>query len=351
MKSTAVARVHETPNLTLHENASLPDVFRLAEMLVPTGMLPDTIKTAGQCVAIILAGRELAMPPMRALRSLVLVKGKVVESADSQLSRFKTDGGRAVFERLDEHGAMLHLRHPNGDQHTETFTMEDAKKAGLAGKGTWQQFPKAMLRSRVITAGLKSIGWEGGVGAYDPDEAQSFAPSRGVDVAVVSEADDPSMTVEDALAFVAPRGRCKGRRLEELTVTQLRAALDWTVENDTEPEFQLALTTLLERFDDDRKGVPQAGDVAASDSPVRTTESELATASSGAATHEESDDRTRWSTARLQKHVLDLLTHPSLGKQLVAGYHDQINSGKVTKVQLVQMSLILDEKIMLAGKA
>jgi hypothetical protein len=27
-----------------------------------------------------------------------------------------------------------------------------------------------MLRSRSITAGLKSIGWEGSVGIYDPDE-------------------------------------------------------------------------------------------------------------------------------------------------------------------------------------
>ena len=30
-----------------------------------------------------------------------------------------------------------------------------------------------MLRSRAITAGLKSIGWEGAVGAYDPDEIKS----------------------------------------------------------------------------------------------------------------------------------------------------------------------------------
>ena len=30
-----------------------------------------------------------------------------------------------------------------------------------------------MLRSRAITAGLKSVGWEGAVGAYDPDELRS----------------------------------------------------------------------------------------------------------------------------------------------------------------------------------
>src|SRR6185437_8808980 len=40
----------------------------------------------------------------------------------------------------------------------------------------WQNHPQAMLRSRCITAGLKALGWEGGVGAYDPDEVAEFAP-------------------------------------------------------------------------------------------------------------------------------------------------------------------------------
>jgi hypothetical protein len=40
--------------------------------------------------------------------------------------------------------------------------------------------PKAMLRSRAITAGLKSVGWEGGSGVYDPSElAIEPAPAEG----------------------------------------------------------------------------------------------------------------------------------------------------------------------------
>jgi hypothetical protein len=74
---------------------------------------------------------------------------------------------------LDETKAVLHLVHPNGDKHTETFTIEDAKRAGLSSNSNYSKFPKAMLRSRAITAGLKSIGWEGAVGAYDPDELRS----------------------------------------------------------------------------------------------------------------------------------------------------------------------------------
>lgn len=143
------------------------------EQAVKTGMLPDHIKTGWQFAVIAATGHELGMQPMRAIRSLAMVKGKVVESADSQLARFKAAGGRSRFEVLDETKAVLHLIHPNGDKHTETFTLEDAKRAGLASNSNYSKFPKAMLRSRAITAGLKSIGWEGAVGAYDPDEIRS----------------------------------------------------------------------------------------------------------------------------------------------------------------------------------
>jgi len=172
---TAIARIEPRTSVTSYE-PSFGDLLDMGKNLVGTGFLPDHIKTGAQAAAIILAGRELGMQPMRALRSLVMVKGKVTEAADSQLSRFKADGGRANFVTLDAEQAVLWLKHPNGDEHTETFTMADAKAAQLLSSGMYGKFPKAMLRSRAITAGLKSIGWEGGVGMYDPDELPTPTP-------------------------------------------------------------------------------------------------------------------------------------------------------------------------------
>ena len=162
--STAISTHRETPMNELAANG---------DQAVKTGMLPDHIKTGWQFAVIAATGQEFGMKPMRAIRSLAMVKGKVVESADSQLARFKAAGGRSQFEVLDETKAVLHLIHPNGDKHTESFTIEDAKRAGLSSNSNYSKFPKAMLRSRAITAGLKSVGWEGAVGAYDPDELRS----------------------------------------------------------------------------------------------------------------------------------------------------------------------------------
>lgn len=179
---------------TVDTTSDLPQLFELAKALVPTGFLPMHLKTPGQVVAVILAGRELGMPPMRALRSLKLVKGNVTESADSQLGRFKAAGGKAVFETLDEKAAVLKLTHPNGDEHVERFTMDDAKAAGLTGNDTYKKYPKAMLRSRAITAGLKSVGWDGGAGVYDPAELAAVdepEPRREVSVVMPRAIDEP----------------------------------------------------------------------------------------------------------------------------------------------------------------
>ena len=158
-----------TRRVDVLEGFTFSDLVAMGDQLARTGFLPEHIKTGPQFAAIVMTGKEMGMPPMRAIRSFYLVKGKVMEDAASQLARFKNNGGRATFDHLDDTKAVLTLTHPNGDKHTETWTLDDAKKAGLLN-GMVGKFPKAMLRSRAITAGLKSLGWEGAVGTYDPSE-------------------------------------------------------------------------------------------------------------------------------------------------------------------------------------
>lgn len=324
---------------------SVRDVVALAEMLVPTGFLPEHIKTAGQAAAIILTGRELGMAPMRALRSLTMVKGKVVENADSQLARFKSDGGRATFTSLDESGATLALQHPNGDEHVEGFTIEDAKRAGLLNNMGWQKYPKAMLRSRCITAGLKSIGWEGGTGTYDPEEAAAFTPQHG------AMTPERTMSLDDANAFIVPVGKVKGQRLDTLTNVQLRTALHWTLDNDTQPKFQLALATVLDA--QEKGSAPDAG--APQESPAGNTRtSELASPAPAAPplelTSEPYEDPypeaepKGMSSAALQAEALRLLTHTSIGDALRKGYHEQIAAG-LTHLQLQKTVTQLREMV------
>jgi len=169
-----------------NDAADFGSLVTMGDQLRRTGFLPSHIRDGVSFAAIVLMGREMGMGTMAACRKLQVIKGTVTERADSQLARFKTCGGRSEFKELTEAKAVLWLRHPNGDEHTETFTLDDAKRAGLSSNDNYAKHPKAMLRSRAITAGLKSIGWEGAVGIYDPDEiADTPAPEPAREPVVV----------------------------------------------------------------------------------------------------------------------------------------------------------------------
>jgi hypothetical protein len=228
--TTAVTVRRETAP-AVREDADFFAIMDMGEHLVKTGFLPEHIKNGAQAAAIVLAGRELGMQTMRALRSLVLVKGKVQEMADSQLSRFKADGGRAVFKELTQDRAVLWLRHPNGDEHEEVFTMADATKAGIKNH-MYEKHPKPMLRSRAITAGLKSIGWEGGVGAYDPDEDIDDVPRPTVAEPAPLP---PRAEITEALRLPGNKtsfGGHGGQRLDDCPTSVLVAFSRWTHEDD-----------------------------------------------------------------------------------------------------------------------
>ena len=188
-----------------NDAADFGSLVSMGDQLRRTGFLPSHIKDGVAFAAIVLMGREMGMGTMAACRKLQVIKGTVTERADSQLARFKSAGGRAFFKELTEARAVLVLRHPNGDEHTETFTIEDAKRAGLASNDNYAKHPKAMLRSRAITAGLKSIGWEGAVGIYDPDEIADHEPPRPVTVS------QPSVTVHHVESFTPPTETVEGK--------------------------------------------------------------------------------------------------------------------------------------------
>ena len=148
--------------------------LRGAEMLRRSGLAPSALKTPEAILFVILAGRDLGLSPVQSLRSIHIIQGRLELSADVQLGLFRRAGGRAEWVTLTESEAVLRLVHPDGDEHTESFSAEDARRAKLGGEN-WAKYPKAMLRSRAITAGLKSLGFDPTSGVYAPGEIDTTA--------------------------------------------------------------------------------------------------------------------------------------------------------------------------------
>lgn len=159
-----------------------------AKMLIASGLVPAGVKSPEAAMFIILTGRDLGLSPVQSLRSIHVIQGKVEVAADQQLGLFHRAGGRSQWLELTNEKAVLKLVAPwLIEPHVETFTMQDAKQAKLGGDN-WQKYPKAMLRSRAITAALKSIGFDPTAGCYAPGEIGGEAVVVGD---VVENAPDP----------------------------------------------------------------------------------------------------------------------------------------------------------------
>lgn len=225
------------------------DQMALATTLLRTGFLPTSIKTPGQALAIILTGREMKIGPMQSLRSISVINGRPVLAADLQLALFKRDGGQAKWLTNTPTVVKLWLKHPNGDEHIQEYSMEDASRAELdknPGR-TYQKFPAAMLRARAITSGLKAIGYEPVTGVYDPSELATVpleAPEI-VDVAAQlpdTEPDRPAPPIPSQATAPAPAkaGRkadftpttFRGTPLSALATDELLKLRDWAVQKD-----------------------------------------------------------------------------------------------------------------------
>ena len=244
MTEPKAVTVREPSEAALRPEATFTDLMLLANELVRTGFLPREVNTAAKAVAIILTGRELGIGPMQSLRSVSIINGKPVLAADLQLGLFHRSGGKSRFVELTPERAKLELSAPwLSAPHVETFSMEDAKRANLTRNQVWTQYPKAMLRSRVITAALKSAGFEPCAGMYDPEEMGGTPVIKGqiieTEAAPTSpETAEPPPSVDDTLpirmrltmALKAPcfrKDRWQGQLRTDLKLDEETTVNEW----------------------------------------------------------------------------------------------------------------------------
>jgi hypothetical protein len=107
-------------------------------------------------MTIMLAARELDIPPMAALNGGInIINGKTEISARMMTALIMKRGHRieiieSTFEKCVLKGIRQSADGPH--EHTESFTLEEAKQAGLIKDGGgWKKWPKDMCYARCIS--------------------------------------------------------------------------------------------------------------------------------------------------------------------------------------------------------
>ncbi len=169
---TEITKTNEAAGLDLV--GDLASIIEMAKYLhTAKGLLPESLKTTGEIMAVILAGRERGLPPMHSLRALHVVKGKVGASAELMLSLAAKAGVRHEWITSDNKAAVIELVRDGYKPYRQSFTMEDAKTAQLGG-GNWQKYAPAMLRARAISAAIRAYCPHVLSGVYSEDEIREI---------------------------------------------------------------------------------------------------------------------------------------------------------------------------------
>lgn len=145
------------------------------ESAVKSGMLPSSIKTKEAAAIIALKGREMGVSFMTAVAHLNVIGGKPAMSAELMQAQAKKNlpGLQIVPVAVSKTHAEVKFKRPEkgSDWFHSSFTMEDAKEAQLLSNPSWKKYPKAMLWSRAVTAGLRIVCPEALIGAsHTPEE-------------------------------------------------------------------------------------------------------------------------------------------------------------------------------------
>lgn len=154
----------------------IQDIEKMAVAIAKSGLFG--MKTPEQAVALMLIAQAEGMHPAIAARDYHVIQGRPALKADAMLARFQTAGGKVSWDVYTDAEVKATFSHPAGGSVTLSWTLAQATRIGLAGKDNWKNYPRAMLRARVISEGIRTVYPGCVVGTYTPEEVQDFEPAK-----------------------------------------------------------------------------------------------------------------------------------------------------------------------------
>lgn len=141
---------------------TLAEFMGIGDLFMKSGVFSD-VKSAAQAATKIIAGREMGLGPFASMNSLYMVKGKIAMSGNLIASKIKASGkyDYKVIEKTNDKCVIEFFQlQPHSMEMAsigkETFTMDDARAAGLAGGENWRKWPKNMLFNRCVSNGYRT---------------------------------------------------------------------------------------------------------------------------------------------------------------------------------------------------
>lgn len=212
---------------------SIDEAIRLAEIMSKSNIVPkDYMGNPGNILVAIQWGAEIGLPPLQAMQNIACINGRPSVWGDAVLAIIRGSGAlESITEDVSDKEAVCTVKRRGEPPVSRSFSMDDAKRAGLAGKsGPWQQYPKRMLQMRARAWALRDVFPDVLRGVHVAEEAQDMPVERPMGQAQVVD-EPPAASRTEAV-----KNKLAGKRKAEepaVTLDQVLGAIEAATDAST----------------------------------------------------------------------------------------------------------------------
>lgn len=165
---------------------TLTEAIQFSEMLASSSMVPRAYQGKPNDVLVCLQwGYEMGMAPMQALQNIAVINGKPSMYGDSLMALVQASPAcENIEEYFENEGtpnpvAVCVAKRKGRTPVIFKFSVEDAKRAGLWGKGgPWTAYPKRMMQMRARGFALRDAFADVLTGLITAEEAHDYPPEE-----------------------------------------------------------------------------------------------------------------------------------------------------------------------------
>ncbi len=160
----------------------------VAEQLSRSSFVPEAFRgKPGEATAAILAGLEVGLQPMAALRSFDIIQGQAAPRAITLRAILLAQGHEIELVESTATRCKMRGRRRGASAWQEvTWTMDRARQLGLASKQGWKNQPQAMLVARATSELARLVAADAILGVGYSAEEIADGAGAGVEVAAAT---------------------------------------------------------------------------------------------------------------------------------------------------------------------
>jgi hypothetical protein len=155
------------------------------------------VQNPDQALALCLVAQAEGRHPASAAQDYHIIQGRPAKKADAMLRDFLAAGGKVEWHTLTDEQADATFSHPAGGSARIDWTFQRATTAGISNP-MWKKYPRQMLRSRVVSEGVRTVCPGATSGMYVPEEVQDIVHDQTRKAAPEAPEPDPAMEAEFA---------------------------------------------------------------------------------------------------------------------------------------------------------